>query len=218
MSASTLLSHPLFLWVWAGQGAAALVVLIRDMSRNNRGIPPLMKGVWFFTVLYSGVIGLAGYFWSGRRQISTDSLWRRGFRSVAHCYAGCGAGEIVGVFIAAGLMSLGQWGIALITFVLAYVSGYALTVGPLVEDGVPLADAMKDAFTSETASITVMELTAVAVDLWVGGSSHLYDVRFWTALVVSLTAGLFAAYPVNILLVHFGVKEGMADPREMAAA
>ena len=35
--------------------------------------------------------------------------------------------------------------------------------------------------------------------------------------LVSLTAGLIAAYPVEVLLVRFGVKEGMHDPREMAA-
>ena len=38
--------------------------------------------------------------------------------------------------------------------------------------------------------------------------------RWW--LVVSLTAGLVAADPVNVLLVRFGVEEGMHDPREMA--
>ena len=30
--------------------------------------------------------------------------------------------------------------------------------------------------------------------------------------------GPAAAYPVNVLLIRFGVKEGMHDPREMARA
>ena len=34
------------------------------------------------------------------------------------------------------------------------------------------------------------------------------------SLILSLTVGLAAAYPVNVLLVHFGVKEGMGDPRD----
>jgi hypothetical protein len=42
------------------------------------------------------------------------------------------------------------------------------------------------------------------------------DPIFWSSLVVSLTAGLAAAYPVNVLLIRFGVKEGMHSPREMA--
>ena len=40
------------------------------------------------------------------------------------------------------------------------------------------------------------------------------DAIFWSSLIVSLTAGLVAAYPVNVLLIRFGVKEGMMDPRE----
>ena len=35
-------------------------------------------------------------------------------------------------------------------------------------------------------------------------------------MVVSLSLGLLAAWPVNVLLIRFGVKEGMHDPREMA--
>lgn len=37
--------------------------------------------------------------------------------------------------------------------------------------------------------------------------------RFWASLVVSLSVGLFAAYPVNLLLIRFGIKEGMHDPK-----
>lgn len=43
------------------------------------------------------------------------------------------------------------------------------------------------------------------------------EALFRSSLAFSLTAGLIAAYPVEVLLVRFGVKEGMHDPREMAA-
>lgn len=39
---------------------------------------------------------------------------------------------------------------------------------------------------------------------------------FWTALVFSLSLGLIAAYPVNVLLIEVGVKEGVMNPAEMA--
>lgn len=42
------------------------------------------------------------------------------------------------------------------------------------------------------------------------------DVLFWTGLVFSLSLGLIAAYPVNVFLIEFGVKEGMMTPAEMA--
>jgi hypothetical protein len=212
-----LLTSHVFLIVWGVLVAASLVVLVRDLVERNAHLPSLMKWVWGFTVLYSGPLGLALYFYSGRAQIAHDSLWRRACRSVAHCYSGCGAGEVVGVFIAAGLLSLGNLWIAGITFLLAYVAGYALTVGPLMQEGVDLHTALWDAFLSETASITVMEVTAIGVDLWLARNAHMGEPLFWASLVVSLSTGLLAAYPVNVLLIRFGVKEGMHSPKHGAA-
>jgi hypothetical protein len=59
-----------------------------------------------------------------------------------------------------------------------------------------------------------MEITAIGLDLWLAASATMDQVLFWTSLIVSLTVGLVAAYPVNVLLVKLGVKEGMADPRD----
>lgn len=200
--------------MWIGIVIVSLAVVIHDLNRHNSHIVGLMKWVWILTVAYSGVVGLAVYYYSGRRQIKQDSIWRRGFRSDAHCYSGCGGGEIAGVFIAAGLLSLGNLWVALISFVLAYLAGYALTVGPLLQEGVELPTALKDAFYSETASITVMEIVAIGVDLWLAGDASMGQPLFWTGLIVSLSAGLIAAYPVNVLLIHWGVKEGMHSPKE----
>ena len=122
-----------FLLAWALLVIAALWLLRRDLRLNNPEIGGLMKWVWTLTVAYSGPLGLAIYYYSGRKQIARDSLWRRAFRSVAHCYSGCGAGEIAGVLVAAGLLSLGSAGIAVASFALAYVAGFALTVGPLMQ-------------------------------------------------------------------------------------
>ena len=195
----------------------ALLLTEIDIRRSNAQTPSLMRWVWRLTVLYSGFIGLAVYWFSGRKQISRDTVWRRGWRSVAHCYAGCGMGEIAGVMIAVGLLNLGNWGVALWSFSLAYVMGFALTVGPLMQDGVPFGTAVRDSFLAETISITVMEVTAISLDIWIGGGTGLGNPQFWFALVISLSAGLFAAWPANVLLIHFGIKEGMHDPRHMAA-
>jgi hypothetical protein len=210
------LSEP---WLLAGWAAAALVCAAigwYDLRRNNPEIPPLMRIVWLFTIVYSGPLGLALYWVTGRKQIARDSLWRRAGRSVAHCYSGCGAGEIVGLVLTVGVLAAATWTVALTTFALAYLFGLALTVGPLMEEGVGFRQAMKDGIASETASITVMEVTAIGVDLWLAGAAGIGDALFWGSMVLSLTAGLIAAYPVNALLIAFGVKEGMHDPREMA--
>ena len=212
-----ILTNQIFLITWLIVDAASVGWLIHDLYTRNREIVGLMKFVWIFTVVYSGPIGLAVYYFSGRKQIKRDSLWRRGWRSDAHCYSGCGGGEIAGVFIAAGLLSLSNWWIAGITFAMAYVAGFGMTVGPLVQEGIPLKTALKDAFISETASITVMEVTAIGVDLALAAEATIGDVLFWSSLIFSLSVGLFAAYPVNVLLIKLGVKEGMHDPRKMAS-
>ena len=42
------------------------------------------------------------------------------------------------------------------------------------------------------------------------------DPLFWSSLVFSLSVGLIAAYPVNVLLIRLGVKKGMHSPKHMA--
>jgi len=208
------LSQGWLLAVWLTLTGLCLAVLITDLRRNNAHLPSLMKFVWFLTVANSGPLGLAVYFFAGRKEIPEDSLARRSFRSVAHCYSGCGIGEILGIVIAVGLLSLGNTWASIITFSLAYTFGFGLTLGPMVQAGAPVAQALKDTAISETASIVVMEATAIGLGLWLGGQARMGEPLFWMSLYVSLSAGLFAAYPVNILLIRWGVKSGMMDPRE----
>lgn len=197
---------------WVGSALLAQAILLYDLSTNNTELGTLMKAVWILTVAYSGLLGLAVYGYAGRKQITQDSIWRRGFRSVAHCYSGCGAGEIAGVLLAVGLFSLGTAQTAFLTLSLAFLFGYVLTVGPLLQDGVSLTEALTDALYTETVSIASMEAVAISVDIALAGDAGIMTVQFWTALVISLSAGLLAAYPVNILLIRRGVKEGMMSP------
>lgn len=198
--------------------AISIGVLLADLRRNNREITGLMRWVWILTVAYSGLLGLAVYFYSGRKQIPRDTLWRRAFRSVAHCYSGCGAGEIAGLTLTVGVLGLKSTpAVALITFGFAYAFGFALTAGPLLQDGVPFPRAMQDAFISDTASITAMEISAIGVDLWLAPAAGIHQAIFWTSLIVSLSFGLLVAYPVNVALIRLGVKEGMHSPAEASS-
>ena len=74
---------------------------------------------------------------------------------------------------------------------------------------------MLDALYSETPSITVLEITAIGTDLLIASLAHISDLLFRGALVFSLSVGFVFAFPVNAVLVHFGVKEGMKNPAEM---
>ena len=210
----TLLQSPWFIVAWAVLMLPSLWVVIRDMRLNNAHLMPLMKWVWALTVVYSGPLGLGVYYWSGRKEIPQDGPYRRAARSVAHCYSGCGAGEIVGLTLAVGVLALGTTATALMTFAFAYAAGFVLTVGPLMQEGTNFQTAVKDALYSETPSITVMEVVAIGVDLTLAGDAGPSQVLFWSSMIVSLTCGLIAAYPVNVLLIRMGIKQGMMDPRE----
>jgi hypothetical protein len=166
-------------------------------------------------VLYSAVLGLAVYWYSGRSQIPDDSFWRRGMRSTAHCYSGCGVGEVLGVTLAAGILLLNTLGVAATTFAFAYTFGLAFTVGPLLQEGVGLREALSDAVYSESGSIVAMETVAIGSDIYLAGEATMGEPVFWASLAVSLSLGFLAAYPINLGLLRLGVKEGMGDPSEM---
>ncbi|MFW5934355.1 MAG: DUF4396 domain-containing protein [Halolamina sp.] len=197
---------------WAAVSLVSVGVLWLDLHRNNRALPSTMKLVWTLTVLYSGVLGLAVYWYSGRRQIPEDTFLRRGMRSTAHCYSGCGVGEVLGVTIAAGILLLSTVGVVATTFTLAYSFGVAFTVGPLLQEGVDLGEALSDAVYSESGSIVAMETVAIGSDIYLAGEATMGEPVFWASLAVSLSLGFLAAYPVNLGLLHLGVKEGMGDP------
>jgi hypothetical protein len=206
------LTNPLVLGVWILAVAISVVVLAYDLRTTGEAIAPLMKLVWVLTVCYSGPLGVALYWYAGRTTIPEDTLWRRAVRSVAHCYSGCGAGEVVGIVVTAGLLAADTPVVVAATFACAYTFGYALTVGPLLQEGEGFAEAMRDAFYSETPSITVMEVVAIGTDVWLAAEATMGEVLFWSSLAASLTLGLLAAYPVNVLLIRRGVKAGMENP------
>ena len=213
-----ILSNPVVLAIWVAIVGVSVGVLWWDLREHNRVLGSFMKFVWTLTILYSGPLGLAIYWYTGRTQISRDSLWKRGFRSTSHCYSGCGAGEVVGITLAQGLLGWGLIAVAGTTFAFAYLFGFALTIGPLMQDGVGFKQAATDALWSETPSITIMEIAAIGTDLLLASEALITDTLFWLALAFSLSIGFLVAWPVNIGLIEFGVKEGMSDPSRMDGA
>lgn len=204
--------------VWLALVILSLGLLVRDFLTSNSHIGSMMKAVWLLTVMYSGPLGLALYYYAGRKEIARDSIWRKGVRSVSHCYSGCGAGEVTGVLIASGIFSMTRMGITILTFVLAYLFGFGMTLGPQLQAGVPFRQALIDTVYSDTLTIAVMEAVAISIDLWLSANAVITQPIFWSSLVLSLTVGLAAAYPVNVWLVARGVKAGMGDPRNTESA
>ena len=93
-----------------------------------------------------------------------------------------------------------------IAVVLAFFFGYLLTLGPVLRAGVPPRRALSLAFASDTASITVMEITDNAFILLVPGAidAGLGEGLFWWSLGVSLLVAFVFAFPLNRWLIARG--------------
>ncbi|HUS24976.1 MAG TPA: DUF4396 domain-containing protein [Candidatus Binatia bacterium] len=135
------------------------------------------------------------------------SGWRAAASVTTHCLTGCLVGEWLGLAIGVVFALPTAATVALAT-VLAYVSGFALTLWPLLRGGTALAHAVRVVFVGEAISIGVMELVMNAVDYSMGGMAvkSLMAARYWEALAVAAVAGFLAAWPVNVWLLSRNLK------------
>jgi uncharacterized protein DUF4396 len=133
------------------------------------------------------------------------SLNRSALSATTHCLTGCAIGEVLGMVIATA-MGWGNVASIAISVVLAFFFGYSLTLGPVLRAGVPPRRALPLAFASDTASITVMEITDNAFILLVPGAieAGLGQALFWWSLGVSLLVAFVFAFPLNRWLIARG--------------
>ncbi len=85
---------------------------------------------------------------------SACALTRQAVSATAHCLTGCAIGEVLGMVIGTALGWSDLATIAL-AVALAFLFGYALTVGPVLRAGVALSAAVPVALAADTLSITV---------------------------------------------------------------
>jgi hypothetical protein len=134
-----------------------------------------------------------------------DSLNRTAVQATLHCLTGCAIGEILGMVIG-GLAGWSNVATVVASIVLAFLFGYALTIGPLLRGGFPLRRALGLAFAADTASIAVMEVVDNAFMLVVPGAmdAHPTTMLFWGSLVASLVLAGVLAFPANRWLIAKG--------------
>jgi hypothetical protein len=132
-------------------------------------------------------------------------LTRSALQATLHCLTGCAIGEVLGMVISTALDLGNTWSI-LLSIVLAFCFGYALTLRPVIRAGVPVRRAAGLAFASDTVSIGVMEIVDNGFILAVPGAlaAGLGDSLFWWSLAVSLAIAFVAAVPVNRWLIQRG--------------
>ena len=133
------------------------------------------------------------------------SLNRLAFGATVHCLTGCAIGEILGMALGTALAWSNAATIVLAT-ALAFVTGYALTMFPLLRAALPIKRALGLAFAADTVSIAIMEIVDNLVMIVIPGAmdAQLSDVLFWGSLAVSLAIAGVAAYPANRWLIARG--------------
>lgn len=133
------------------------------------------------------------------------SLNRTAVLATLHCLSGCAIGEVAGMVIGTAL-GLGNLETIALAVTLAFISGFALTMIPLLRAGFALGAALKLALAADTVSITIMEIVDNAVMLAIPGAmdAGLGDPLFWGSLAFALAVAGIAAFPVNRWLIARG--------------
>jgi hypothetical protein len=139
------------------------------------------------------------------------SLNRLAADATTHCLTGCAIGEVLGLVIATQLGWEDLPSIAL-AVVLAYIFGYAMTLRPLLRNGLELRAALGVAFAADTLSITVMEIVDNGVLLAIPGAmdAGITSLLFWGSLALALAVAWVAAFPVNRYLIGRGLGHARA--------
>jgi hypothetical protein len=134
-----------------------------------------------------------------------DSATRSAVKATLHCLTGCAIGEILGMVLSAALGFGAALSVA-VSVLLAFVFGYALTLGPVIAAGVPPRRAARLAVASDTVSIATMEVVDNAFILLVPGAiaAGLAEGLFWWSLLLSLVIAFFLTVPVNRWLIRRG--------------
>ena len=133
------------------------------------------------------------------------ALTRLAISATLHCLTGCAIGEVLGMVIGTALGWSDVQTIVL-AVALAFVFGYAFTVGPVMRSGLALRAAIPVALAADTVSITVMEIVDNAVMLLVPGAmdAGLASWLFWGSLAFALAVAFIVTVPVNRWLIGRG--------------
>jgi len=135
------------------------------------------------------------------------SRFRLSVSATLHCLLGCGIGEVVGIIIGTALAWSNVRTIVL-AIILGFFFGFLLGIVPLLRAGFGIRRAFRQVFIAESLSIAVMEAAEVLVEVYTPGvmNASLGSLLFWAGMLLALTAGFLAAFPINYYLIGKGVR------------
>ena len=133
------------------------------------------------------------------------SLTRSAVQATLHCLTGCAIGEVLGMVLATAL-GWGSVASIAVSVALAFLFGYAFTIGPVLRAGVAFRRALGVTLAGDTVSIASMEIVDNGFILILPGAlaAGLGDGLFWWSLAVSLAIAFVLTVPVNRWLIARG--------------
>lgn len=133
--------------------------------------------------------------------------WRLAFSATWHCLLGCGLGEILGMVVGTALL-LNDVTTLVISVLFGLIGGFALGMIPLRKAGYAYGRAFRQVLIAEGLSIAVMETVEILTMVYLPGvmEATITEPVFWLGMLLGLTAGFVAAFPVNLLLIKRGVR------------
>jgi hypothetical protein len=143
---------------------------------------------------------------SNQKRVKENHFWLA-FSATWHCLIGCGLGEILGMVIGTW-QGMSNASTMILALSLGAVLGLLFGMLPLLRAGFSVKRALKQVLIAEGLSIVVMETVEVLVQVYTPGvmEAHLTDWIFWKGMLMGLTAGFIAAFPVNYLFVRKGIR------------
>jgi hypothetical protein len=139
------------------------------------------------------------------RQGHPASLNRTALSATLHCLTGCAIGEVAGLVIGTAL-GWGMWETVALAVTLAFVTGFGMTMRPLLRGGIGFRQALGIAFAADFFSVLTMEIVDNAIMMLIPGAmaAGLADPLFWGSMAVALAIAGAAAFPVNRWLIARG--------------
>jgi len=136
-----------------------------------------------------------------------ENNFKLAFSATVHCLAGCGLGEVLGMVIGTWL-EMSNISTMILAITLGFVLGFAFGMIPLLRAGFSFKRALKQVLVAEGLSIAVMETVEVLVQVNTPGvmEAHLHEWVFWRGMLLGLTAGFIAAYPINYWFIRRGIR------------
>jgi hypothetical protein len=196
-------------------GLASAAFILVDVVRHPQRMS-IMNWVWAITALYGGPLAIRAYFTWGK---ASQKPFAAGvIVSALRCGAGCTLGDIIAesVVYLAGLQLAGS--VMAAEFVGDYILAYALgivfqyfAIAPM--RGLAFWPGIWAAVKADTLSLTAFEIGLFG---WMAISQLVLfpglmpnEPAYWFTMQIGMILGLITSLPVNVWLIHVGIKESM---------